>query len=40
MMDLIIHLPVTTSGYDAIATFVDHLAKFVYFVPCTLKITD
>ena len=35
-MDLITHLPPTTSGKDAIATFVDRFSKVTYFVPvCT-----
>ena len=34
MMDIITHLPVTERGYDAIATFVDRMSKYVYFVPC------
>ena len=38
-MDLITHLPVTERGNDAIATFVDRLSKYVYFVPCTGSIT-
>mgnify|MGYP006360749819 FL=1 len=38
-MDLITHLPVTTSGYDAVCTFVDRFSKFVYFVPCSTTVT-
>ena len=33
-MDIITHLPVTEWGCDAIATFVDCMSKYVYFVPC------
>ena len=33
-MDLITHLPRTARGFDSIATFVDRLSKYVYFVPC------
>ena len=33
-MDIITHLPVTERGCDAIATFVDRMSKYVYFVPC------
>lgn len=32
-MDLITHLPMTDSGFDAIATFVDRFSKVTYFVP-------
>ena len=32
-MDIITHLPVTDRGCDAIAMFVDHMSKYVYFVP-------
>ena len=38
-MDIIIHLPVTEWGCDAIATFVDHMSKYVYFVPCKSTIS-
>ena len=38
-MDLITHLPLTPVGHDTIATFVDHLSKYVYFIPCSGKIT-
>ena len=39
MMDIITHLPVTERGCDAIATFVDHMCKYVYFVPCKSMIS-
>jgi hypothetical protein len=32
-MDFITQLPVTKSGYDAIAVFVDRLTKMVHFAP-------
>ena len=38
-MDLVTRLPVTARGYDSIATFVDRLSKYTYFVPCTAAIT-
>ena len=38
-MDLITHLPATDKGSDCIATFVDRLSKFVYYVPCSVNIT-
>ena len=38
-MDLITHLPTTERGHDGIATFVDRLSKYVYFVPCSSGIT-
>ena len=38
-MDMITHLPLTPVGHDTIATFVDHLSKYVYFIPCSGKIT-
>ena len=31
-MDVITNLPVTTNGYDSIATFIDWLSKYIYFV--------
>ena len=37
-MDLIIYLPCTKSGHDAIVVFVDRLTKMVHFVPCTSDI--
>ena len=37
-MDIIMHLPLTDRGYDAIATFVDLMFKYVYFVPCKSMI--
>ena len=33
-MDIITHLPVTEWGCDAIATFMDCMYKYVYFVSC------
>ena len=38
-LDLITHLPKTDRGFDSIATFVDWLSKYTYFVPCTVHIT-
>ena len=38
-LDLIIHLPKTNHGFDSIATFVDQLSKYTYFVPCIVYIT-
>ena len=38
-MDIITHLPVTKQGCDAIAAFVDHMSKYVYFVPCKSTIS-
>ena len=38
-MDIITHLPVTERGCDAIATFVDRMSKYVYFVPCKSTIS-
>ena len=38
-MDIITHLPVTERGCDAIATFVDHMSKYIYFVPCKSMIS-
>ena len=32
-MDILTHLPVTERGCDAIATFVDRMSTYVYFVP-------
>ena len=32
-MGIITHLPGTERGCDAIATFVDHMSKYMYFVP-------
>ena len=37
-MDIIMHLPLTDRGYDAIAMFVDRMSKYVYFVPCKSTI--
>ena len=37
-MDIIMHLPLTDRGYDAIAMFVDHMSEYVYFVPCKSTI--
>ena len=31
-MDIITHLPVTERGCDAIATFMDCMSKYVYFM--------
>ena len=38
-MDIITHLPVTERGCDAIATFVDCMSKYIYFVPCKSTIS-
>ena len=38
-MDNNTHLPLTDRGYDAIATFVDRMSKYVYFVPCKSMIS-
>ena len=38
-MDIITHLPVAERGCDTIATFVDHMSKYVYFVPCKFMIS-
>ena len=38
-MDIITHLPVTEWGCDTIATLVDHMSKYVYFVPCKSMIS-
>ena len=38
-LDLITHVPKTDHGFDSIATFVDRLSKYTYFVPCTVHIT-
>ena len=32
-MDLITHLPMSDTGFDSIATFVDRFSKVTYFVP-------
>ena len=37
-MDLIVQLPKTRRGYDAIVTFVDRLTKMVHFVPTTTSV--
>jgi hypothetical protein len=36
--DLIVQLPKTKNGYDAIATFVDKLTKMAHFVPTTTTV--
>ena len=38
-MDLITHLPKTSRGFDSIATFVDRLSKYTYFVPTTSDVS-
>ena len=38
-MDIITHLPVTEWGCDAIAMFVDHMSRYVYFIPCKSMIS-
>jgi hypothetical protein len=37
-MDLIVHLPKTKSGYDAIFTVVDRMSKMCHFVPTTTNV--
>ena len=37
--DFIVKLPLTTSGFDSIAVFVDMFSKMAHFVPCTTDIT-
>lgn len=37
-MDLIVSLPLTSSGHDAIAVFVDKLSKMVHFAPTTSDV--
>ena len=38
-MDLITHLPKTSRGFDSIATFVDRLSKYTYFVLNTSDVS-
>ena len=38
-MNIITHLPLSDWGYDAIATFVDRMFKYFYFVPCRFTIS-
>ena len=38
-MDLIVELPVTKDGYNAIITIVDRLTKMTHFIPCTTNVT-
>ena len=38
-MDIFTHLPVTERGCDAIATFVDRMSNYIYFVPCKSTIS-
>ena len=38
-MDLITHLPKTSRGFDSIATFVDRLSKYTYFVLTTSDVS-
>ena len=38
-MDIITHLPITKWGCDAIAMFVDHMLKYIYFVSCKSTIS-
>ena len=40
IMDITAHLPVTKRGCDAIATFVDCMSKYIYFVPCKSTISS
>ena len=39
MMNLITQLPLTPAVHNVIAMFVDHFSKYMYFVPCSAKIT-
>lgn len=38
-MDLIVHLPQTPRGFDAIVTFTDRFSKMVHFVPTQTTVT-
>ena len=38
-MDIITQLPVTERVCNAVATFVDCMSKYVYFVPCKYTIS-
>ena len=38
-MDFIVHLPKTSSGYDAIVVFVDRLTKMVHIAPTHTSVT-
>ena len=38
-MDLIVSLPTTTTGYDAVFTVVDRFSKLVKFTPCMTSIS-
>ena len=38
-MDLIVELPKTNDGYDAIITIVDRLTKMAHFIPTTTTVT-
>ena len=38
-MDLIVSLPTTTTGYDAVFIVVDRFSKLVEFTPCMTSIS-
>ena len=38
-MDLIVSLPTTTTGYDAVFTVVERFSKLVKFTPCMTSIS-
>lgn len=38
-MDFITHLPISTSGHDAIFTIVDRFSRFVHFIPCHSNVS-
>ncbi len=38
--DLITQLPVTTTGFDAIAVFVDKLSKMTHIAPCHTTLSS
>lgn len=38
-MDLIVQLPMTKSGHDAILVMVDRLSKMTHFAPTTTRVS-